>query len=223
MARGIRPKTRIRKDDRNFRRDVIKAKMEYRKKRTYIILTIALILLSFIFIRTYFYSREKAELENNLRIQEAEIVNLQNDSKVNTILIAKLKDPNFIIDFVRQEYYIGYPGEILFNMPSRENYLENARKSIMSEDLDKQIAEISQSRLLNENQIKSIMQEKKEEKKRIEEANIKLADEQKEKSVEELLAEESIVTESNREIRGLELLTSQSTENSSTTRSRTSR
>ncbi|MDO4813756.1 MAG: hypothetical protein Q3988_01550 [Gemella sp.] len=190
MARKLQPKTRIRKDDRNFRRDVIRAKMEYRKRRTFIILTIAIIALSFIFIRTYFYSMEKANLENNLKTQEAEIVKLQNDAKVNEILIAKLKDPNFIIDFVRQEYFIGYKGEMLFSMPTRENYLENAKKSIMAEDLDKQLAEISQMQLLDESKIKTIMQEKEEERKKLEEAQRKLADEQKEKTPEEILKEE---------------------------------
>lgn len=55
-------KEKIRKDDKNFRRDVIKAKMKYRKKRAYIILSVCLLLLTLTLIRTYFYSKEKKKI-----------------------------------------------------------------------------------------------------------------------------------------------------------------
>ncbi|MBU0278994.1 MULTISPECIES: septum formation initiator family protein [unclassified Gemella] len=157
-------KEKIRKDDKNFRRDVIKAKMKYRKRRAYIILSVCLVLLTLTLVRTYFYSKEKRRLEETLQNQENQISQLQTENKVNEVIINKLKDPYFITDFVRQEYALSYDGEIIFNLPIGENYLKNASKSIMFDNLDEKLANIDKSKQINESIIKK-PDEKKNDKK----------------------------------------------------------
>ena len=52
-------------------------------------------------------------------------------------MIDKLKDPYFITDLVRQEYGLSYQGELIFNIPLQENFLQAAIKSIMDGNLEK--------------------------------------------------------------------------------------
>ena len=65
------------------------------------------------------------------------IENLDKENKVNELVIDKLKDPYFITDLVRQEYGLSYQGELIFNIPLQENFLQAAIKSIMDGNLEK--------------------------------------------------------------------------------------
>lgn len=169
MADKKRNTTFIRRDDKNFRRDVSKAKMQYRKKRAYIILSICIIVLSATLIRTYFFSKEKAQLENTLQEQEQQIVNLEKENKTNEVIINKLRDPYFITDLVRQEYGMSYSGELIFNLPLKENYMQNAINSIMAENPDKNLERTDQSKLIVDENIAELIRLKQEEEKRKEE------------------------------------------------------
>ena len=48
-----------------------------------------------------------------------------------------MKDPYFISDLVRQEYGLSYKGEIIFNLPLQESFLQTTIKSIMDGNLQK--------------------------------------------------------------------------------------
>ena len=65
------------------------------------------------------------------------IENLDKENKVNELVIDKLKDPYFITDLVRQEYGLSYQGELIFNIPLQENFLQATIKSIMDGNLEK--------------------------------------------------------------------------------------
>lgn len=173
MARDIKSTAAIRRDDKNFRRDVSKAKMEYRKKRASWFLFISISILLLISIKLYLSSKEKAELEKQIQEQAAQKAQLVTDNKVNEIVISKLRDPHFITDLVRQEYGMGYNGELVFNLPLKENYMENAINSIMTENLDEQVAGIDKSKLIIDDNIAELIKLKEEEKKRKEEADAK--------------------------------------------------
>lgn len=171
MADKKRNTTFIRRDDKNFRRDVSKAKMQYRKKRAYIILSICIIVLSATLIRTYFFSKEKAQLENTLQEQEQQIINLEKENKTNEVIINKLRDPYFITDLVRQEYGMSYSGELIFNLPLKENYMQNAINSIMAENPDKNLEQTDQSKLIVDENIAELIKLKQEEAARKESAS----------------------------------------------------
>lgn len=143
----------IKKNDKNFARDVFKAKMKYRKKRAYIIILICLFLLLITLTKSYIYSRQKANLQEHISKQEQRIKDLELTNKKNELIINKLKDPYFIMDFAREAYGLGYEGEIIFNLPNKENYLAEYSKSIITDNIDEQLANIDKSKLLDDNKI----------------------------------------------------------------------
>lgn len=120
-----------------FRKDVLKAKAKYRKRRKLLILSVMSMVLAVTLIQTYMYIREKKQISNQLTEQNNTIANLDKENKVNELVIDKLKDPYFITDLVRQEYGLSYQGEIIFNLPLQESFLQTTIKSIMDGDLQK--------------------------------------------------------------------------------------
>ena len=120
-----------------FRKDVLKAKAKYRKRRKFIILSVMSMVLAVTLIQTYMYIREKKQISNQLTEQNNTIEKLDKENKVNELVIDKLKDPYFITDLVRQEYGLSYQGEIIFNLPLQESFLQTTIKSIMDGDLQK--------------------------------------------------------------------------------------
>lgn len=143
----------IKKNDKNFARDVFKAKMKYRKKRAYIIIFVCLFLLLITLTKSFIYSRQKANLQEHISKQEQRIKDLELTNKKNELIINKLKDPYFIMDFAREAYGLGYEGEIIFNLPNKENYLAEYSKSIITDDIDEQLANIDKSKLIDDNKI----------------------------------------------------------------------
>ena len=120
-----------------FRKDVLKAKAKYRKRRKLLILSVMSMVLAVTLIQTYMYIREKKQISNQLTEQNNTIANLDKENKVNELVIDKLKDPYFISDLVRQEYGLSYKGEIIFNLPLQESFLQTTIKSIMDGNLQK--------------------------------------------------------------------------------------
>ena len=120
-----------------FRKDVLKAKAKYRKRRKLLILSVMSMILAVTLIQTYMYIREKKQISNQLTEQNNTIAKLDKENKVNELVIDKLKDPYFITDLVRQEYGLSYQGEIIFNLPLQESFLQTTIKSIMDGDLQK--------------------------------------------------------------------------------------
>ena len=120
-----------------FRKDVLKAKAKYRKRRKFIILSVMSVILAVTLIQTYMYIREKKQISNQLSEQSNTISKLDKENKVNELVIDKLKDPYFITDLVRQEYGLSYQGEIILNLPLQESFLQTTIKSIMDGDLQK--------------------------------------------------------------------------------------
>ena len=120
-----------------FRKDVLKAKAKYRKRRKLLILSVMSIVLAVTLIQTYMYIREKKQISNQLTEQNNTIEKLDKENKINELVIDKLKDPYFITDLVRQEYGLSYQGEIIFNLPLQESFLQTTIKSIMDGDLQK--------------------------------------------------------------------------------------
>ena len=120
-----------------FRKDVLKAKAKYRKRRKLLILSIMSMVLAVTLIQTYMYIREKKQISNQLTEQNNTIEKLDKENKINELVIDKLKDPYFITDLVRQEYGLSYQGEIIFNLPLQESFLQTTIKSIMDGDLQK--------------------------------------------------------------------------------------
>ena len=120
-----------------FRKDVLKAKAKYRKRRKLLILSVMSMILAVTLIQTYMYIREKKQISNQLTEQNNTIAKLDKENKVNELVIDKLKDPYFISDLVRQEYGLSYKGEIIFNLPLQESFLQTTIKSIMDGDLQK--------------------------------------------------------------------------------------
>lgn len=120
-----------------FRKDVLKAKAKYRKRRKLLILLVMSMVLAVTLIQTYMYIREKKQISNQLTEQNNTIAKLDKENKVNELVIDKLKDPYFISDLVRQEYGLSYKGEIIFNLPLQESFLQTTIKSIMDGDLQK--------------------------------------------------------------------------------------
>ncbi len=120
-----------------FRKDVLKAKAKYRKRRKLLILSVMSMVLVVTLIQTYMYIREKKQISNQLTEQNNTIAKLDKENKVNELVIDKLKDPYFISDLVRQEYGLSYEGEIIFNLPLQESFLQTTIKSIMDGNLQK--------------------------------------------------------------------------------------
>ena len=120
-----------------FRKDVLKAKAKYRKRRKFLILSVMSMVLAITLIQTYIYIREKKQISNQLTEQNNTIAKLDKENKVNELVIDKLKDPYFISDLVRQEYGLSYKGEIIFNLPLQESFLQTTIKSIMDGNLQK--------------------------------------------------------------------------------------
>ena len=120
-----------------FRKDVLKAKAKYRKRRKLLILSVMSMVLAVTLIQTYMYIGEKKQISNQLTEQNNTIAKLDKENKVNELVIDKLKDPYFITDLVRQEYGLSYQGEIIFNLPLQESFLQTTIKSIMDGNLQK--------------------------------------------------------------------------------------
>lgn len=127
----------MREQNNQFKKDVLKAKAKYRKRRKFIILVIMTFALSVTLLQTFLYIRDKKQINSQLAEQNKMIENLDKENKVNELVIDKLKDPYFITDLVRQEYGLSYQGELIFNIPLQENFLQAAIKSIMNGNLEK--------------------------------------------------------------------------------------
>ena len=123
--------------DPQFRKDVLKAKAKYRKRRKFIIISVLSLLLVVTLVQTFFYIREKKQINAQLKEQSQQIEKLEKEAKVNDVVIDKLKDPQFITDLVRQEYGLTYGGEIIFSLPQQENFLKNAIEAIMQGNIEK--------------------------------------------------------------------------------------
>ena len=123
--------------DPQFRKDVLKAKAKYRKRRKFIIISVLSLLLVVTLIQTFFYIREKKQINAQLKEQSQQIEKLEKEAKVNDVVIDKLKDPQFISDLVRQEYGLSYGGELIFSLPQQENFLKNAIEAIMQGNIEK--------------------------------------------------------------------------------------
>ena len=123
--------------DPQFRKDVLKAKAKYRKRRKFIIISVLSLLLVVTLVQTFFYIREKKQINAQLKEQSQQIEKLEKEAKVNDVVIDKLKDPQFITDLVRQEYGLSYGGELIFSLPQQENFLKNAIEAIMQGNIEK--------------------------------------------------------------------------------------
>ena len=123
--------------DPQFRKDVLKAKAKYRKRRKFILISVLSLLLVVTLVQTFFYIREKKQINAQLKEQSQQIEKLEKEAKVNDVVIDKLKDPQFITDLVRQEYGLSYGGEIIFSLPQQENFLKNAIEAIMQGNIEK--------------------------------------------------------------------------------------
>ena len=127
----------MREQNSQFKKDVLKAKAKYRKRRKFIILAIMTLALTITLLQTFLYIRDKKQINAQLAEQNQMIENLDKENKVNELVIDKLRDPYFITDLVRQEYGLSYQGEIIFNLPLQESFLQTTIKSIMDGDLQK--------------------------------------------------------------------------------------
>ena len=123
--------------DPQFRKDVLKAKAKYRKRRKFIIISVLSLVLVVTLVQTFFYIREKKQINAQLKEQSQQIEKLEKEAKVNEVVIDKLKDPQFITDLVRQEYGLSYGGELIFRLPQQENFLKNAIEAIMQGNIEK--------------------------------------------------------------------------------------
>ena len=127
----------MREQNSQFKKDVLKAKAKYRKRRKFIILVIMTLALTITLLQTFLYIRDKKQINAQLAEQNQMIENLDKENKVNELVIDKLRDPYFITDLVRQEYGLSYQGEVIFNIPLQENFLQTTIKSIMEGKLEK--------------------------------------------------------------------------------------
>ena len=127
----------MREQNSQFKKDVLKAKAKYRKRRKFIILAIMTFALTITLLQTFLYIRDKKQINAQLAEQNQMIENLDKENKVNELVIDKLRDPYFITDLVRQEYGLSYQGELIFNIPLQENFLQTTIKSIMEGKLEK--------------------------------------------------------------------------------------
>ena len=127
----------MREQNSQFKKDVLKAKAKYRKRRKFIILAIMTFALTITLLQTFLYIRDKKQINAQLAEQNQMIENLDKENKVNELVIDKLRDPYFITDLVRQEYGLSYQGDVIFNIPLQENFLQTTIKSIMEGKLEK--------------------------------------------------------------------------------------
>ena len=127
----------MREQNSQFKKDVLKAKAKYRKRRKFIILAIMTFALTITLLQTFLYIRDKKQINAQLAEQNQMIENLDKENKVNELVIDKLRDPYFITDLVRQDYGLSYQGELIFNIPLQENFLQTTIKSIMEGKLEK--------------------------------------------------------------------------------------
>ena len=127
----------MREQNSQFKKDVLKAKAKYRKRRKFIILAIMTLALTITLLQTFLYIRDKKQINAQLEEQNQMIENLDKENKVNELVIDKLRDPYFITDLVRQEYGLSYQGEVIFKIPLQENFLQTTIKSIMEGKLEK--------------------------------------------------------------------------------------
>ena len=123
--------------EEQFKKDVLKAKAKYRKRRKVIILGIMTLVLMVTLVQTFFYIREKKQINTQLKEQSQQIENLEKEAKVNDVVIDRLKDPYFITDLVRQEYGLSYGGEIIFSLPLQDSFLKAAINAIKDGSLEK--------------------------------------------------------------------------------------
>lgn len=123
--------------EEQFKKDVLKAKAKYRKRRKVIILGIMTLVLMVTLVQTFFYIREKKQINTQLEEQSQQIENLEKEAKVNDVVIDRLKDPYFITDLVRQEYGLSYGGEIIFSLPLQDSFLKAAINAIKDGSLEK--------------------------------------------------------------------------------------
>ena len=82
----------MREQRNQFKKDVLKAKAKYRKRRKFIILVIMTFALSVTLLQTFFYIRDKKQINQQLAEQNKMIENLEKENKVNELVIDKLKD-----------------------------------------------------------------------------------------------------------------------------------
>ena len=127
----------MREQNSQFKKDVLKAKAKYRKRRKFIILAIMTFALTITLLQTFLYIRDKKQINAQLAEQNQMIENLDKENKVNELVIDKLRDPYFITDLVWHEYGLSYQGEVIFNIPLQENFLQTTIKSIMEGKLEK--------------------------------------------------------------------------------------
>lgn len=138
--------------DTIFRRDVIRAKENYRRRRYRIIILILIVIFLATMVTNITNIMKKRNLNNEIAAQSEAIEKLDKDHQVNEVLIEKLKDPIFITDLVRQEYGMSYSGELIFNLPLQEKFMDSAVKSIMKSDLNNREAKDS-SELIDDTKI----------------------------------------------------------------------
>ena len=63
--------------DPQFRKDVLKAKAKYRKRRKFIIISVLSLLLVVTLVQTFFYIREKKQINAQLKEQSQQIEKLE--------------------------------------------------------------------------------------------------------------------------------------------------
>ena len=83
----------MREQNSQFKKDVLKAKAKYRKRRKFIILAIMTFALAVTLLQTFLYIRDKKQINAQLAEQNQMIENLDKENKVNELVIDKLKDP----------------------------------------------------------------------------------------------------------------------------------
>lgn len=191
---------KIRKSDKNFKKEVDRAKRKYRSKRRLITTFVAfIVVVSFVVFKIIVPYIERYNLEKELAQQEQKIEELKKEAKVNEIFIAKLRDPNFIIDMVHQHYYMGYEGETIFNIQDKDNFLKRSLETIRNGDLDAQLASIDPTKLINDENISEFIKKREEDKRKEEEELEKIATRDDESSSnEESSSSSTRSTESNR-------------------------
>ena len=75
----------MREQNSQFKKDVLKAKAKYRKRRKFIILVIMTLALSVTLLQTFLYMRDKKQINSQLAEQNKTIENLDKENKVNEL------------------------------------------------------------------------------------------------------------------------------------------
>lgn len=123
--------------ERQFRKDVIKAKERYRNRRMIVVITAFSAVIAGLLISIFFSYRETKSLANEIESQKKQIESLDKQHQVNEVLLTKLNEPEFITDLVRQEYGLSYEGEIIFNLPLQDKFMQTAINSISEGSMQK--------------------------------------------------------------------------------------